>query len=207
VMIPAEWNGRVIVWVDPDPQDVERIPPKAGEAKTAVLSIGVFMSGTFVPSKPLPMPSSRSTRPNPPYAGYVLGYNRSVLANRAHDVMTAVAFAKSWEKTRRVSLAALGEAGPAGLLAAAMDDRIAVAAIDLNHFDFDQITDENDPMILPGALKYGGVVELLRLCANGRVLVGNPAKPQHNDRLSRSGAAIVEERLRSPDEVAAYLLQ
>jgi hypothetical protein len=39
------------------------------------------------------------------------------------------------------------------------------ASIDVKEFEFDQVRDLTDPRLLPGALKYGGVMGLRRLCA------------------------------------------
>ena len=49
--------------------------------------------------------SVRDTLPvNEGYAGYTYGYNRPLLAQRVHDVLTAVAHAKGHEKAKQVHL-------------------------------------------------------------------------------------------------------
>ncbi len=52
-------------------------------------------------------------------AGFTFGYNRSLLANRVHDILTAVAFVKGHEKTKTVDLLGIDKAGPWVLLARA----------------------------------------------------------------------------------------
>src|SRR5439155_13136248 len=114
--------------------------------------------------------------PNPPYAGYVLGYNRSVLAERAHDLLTVIAWARGWGQ--REYVIAFPGAAPGAMLAraAAGDDVVAGAAMDLGGFDFDQIRSDSDEMLLPGALKYGGTRGVLPLCATGRTVICGAAR-------------------------------
>ena len=60
----------------------------------------------------------RDTLPvNEGYAGFTFGYNRPLLANRIHDILTAVACARAHEKTKKVDLVGFDSAGPWVLLA------------------------------------------------------------------------------------------
>ena len=141
------------------------------DAGAALLVPEVFLTGD-------PPGSRTPVKDEEKYAGYNTGYNRSIVANRAHDLLTAVAFAKT-HGARHMRLVASGGAGvwalPARALAGAEIER---AAIDLGGFDFDQITRVDDDRLLPGALKYGGVTSLVSLCTEGRTtLFGMPAKP------------------------------
>ena len=45
------------------------------------------------------------------FAGYTYGYNRSLLANRVHDVLTLIAFGTSLLKAKTVHLVGWGEMG------------------------------------------------------------------------------------------------
>jgi pimeloyl-ACP methyl ester carboxylesterase len=108
------------------------------------------------------------------YAGYTFGYNRSLLAKRVHDVLTAVAFGKSMLRGPVVHVVGWGEMGPVAVLAKALaGDAVKRLAADLNQFRFETITDTADPMMLPGAVKYGGLPAFLALCAPGEVLAHN----------------------------------
>lgn len=110
------------------------------------------------------------------YAGYTFGYNRSLLANRILDALTCVAFCKSFLTTKAVHLVGFGEMGPVAILAKALaGDPVAKLAADMNQFRFEAIKDTADPMMLPGAVKYGGLPAFLALCAPGPVLVHNHA--------------------------------
>jgi hypothetical protein len=67
-----------------------------------------------------------------------------------------------------VHLVAFGRMGPCALLARALaGDNVRRAAIDLDGFDFDQIKTPDDEMMLPGALKYGGIHGFTPLCVHG----------------------------------------
>ncbi len=101
------------------------------------------------------------------YAGFTYGYNRGLLANRVHDVLTTVGFAK-FLKAKTVHLIGLGEMGPVAVLAkAAAGEAVKKLAADLHGLDFAKINDSADPLMLPGALKYGGVSAFLNLCPAG----------------------------------------
>jgi dienelactone hydrolase len=108
------------------------------------------------------------------FAGYTYGYNRSLLANRVHDALTFLAFGTTMLKAKTLALVGWDEFGPIAILAKALaGDAVAKTAADLNQFDFAKITDPADPMMLPGAVKYGGMGAFLALCAPGEVLVHN----------------------------------
>jgi hypothetical protein len=122
------------------------------DRNVAVLSGDVFLTGAFW----------RSDRPRvkdqEKFAGYNDGYNRTVLANRVRDTLTLVAFAQK-NKPPAVHLVAFDKAGVWAMLArAAAGDAISRAAIDLNGFDFTQIHEPDDEMMIPGGLKYGGLL-------------------------------------------------
>ena len=76
---------------------------------------------------------------------------------------------------------AFDRAGVWALLSRALaGDAIARASIDLDGFDFAGIEDPFDAMMLPGAVKYGGIGGLFPLCTAGQT------------ELSRAPAAAVE---------------
>jgi len=64
--------------------------------------------------------------------------------------------------------------GPAVVLARSVaGDAVARTAADLNRFRFDAVTATSDPMLLPGAVKYGGLGAALALAAPADVYVHN----------------------------------
>ena len=113
-------------------------------------------------------------RVNAQYAGFTFGYNCSFVAERVHDILTAVAAAKSHPQTKRVYLVGWESAGPWVVMARSIcDDAVERTAADLNGFRFDGMSANDDPMMLPGALKYGGLATFAALCAPHEMLLHN----------------------------------
>jgi dienelactone hydrolase len=111
------------------------------------------------------------------YAGYTYGYNRTPLAQQVRDALGAVHYAWARNMTPpKVHLVGWGSMGPVAVLAKALaGGKVAKLAADLNRFRFEDIQDAADPMMLPGAVKFGGLGAFLALCAPGEVLVHNHA--------------------------------
>jgi len=111
------------------------------------------------------------------YAGYNTGYNRAVIAERASDILTTLAFARQLGG-KNVALVARGRAAVWALAARAVaGDVPARTSLDLGGFDFDAITSPLDPDLLPGVLKYGGVRGLASLAATGRTTIAGLRRP------------------------------
>jgi dienelactone hydrolase len=172
-LLPEDFNGNVVVWIHPRGkaslfQDGKLIPAAKAilDRKNAVLAVDVFGTGELIPQKP------REVNKN--YAGFTFGYNRSLLAERVHDILTAVAFAKNHDKVKTVHLIGLEKAGPWVLLARGLcGDSVTRTAADFNGFRFDQVRTTTDEMMLPGALKYGGLPALAALAAPAELFVHN----------------------------------
>ena len=65
-------------------------------------------------------------------------------------------------------------------------DAVAKTAADLNQFRFENVKDTADPMMLPGAVKYGGLPAFLALCAPGEVLRSQPQRAPRAGKLPRA---------------------
>jgi hypothetical protein len=192
-LVPAGWNGSVVVWAHPDGKaslfdeagrpvaDVRRLL----DAKLAVISADLFLTGEFAPdgkAAALPRPNGYEKQK---YAGFYYGYNRGVMANRVHDLLSEIALVRGWAGTRKVDLIASGNVGPAALLARALaGEAIASAAIDLNGFDFNQVKADDGPMMLPGGLKYGGICGFVPLCDSGETMLYGVRKAATFDRAT-----------------------
>jgi dienelactone hydrolase len=198
------FNGTVVVWVHPRGKaslwQGGQLVPGAREIlakNAAILAPDVFGTGEFAPAK------ARAV--DPKYAGFTFGYNRPLVAERVHDILTAVAYARYHKGTRAVHLVGLEEAGPWVLLARGLcGDKVMRTAADMNQFRFENVRTTGDPMMLPGALKYGGLPALAALAVPGELFV-------HNHQGTGSGqwlktvydAAGAPDRLqRSPEKVA-----
>ena len=171
-IIPAGWNGETVIWEHPagkltlmDGNGKPLAPAqRILDAKFAVLCGDLFLTGEYVPNGH----GQEATRPvDKNYAGQTFGYNRTILAERVHDILTLVAYAKSRD-SKFVHQVAWEGAGVWALLAkGAAGEAILRSAIDLNNFDFDSIKSVTDENFLPGALKYGGIASFITLCRVG----------------------------------------
>jgi hypothetical protein len=167
------------------------------DKKAAILAPDVLLTGESAGARPAPV--------NKDYAGYTFGYNRPLLANRVHDILTAVAFARGHEKTKTVHLVGFDKAGPWAVLARALcGDAVARTAADVDQFRFDKVVSTSDEMLLPGALKYGGLPAFAALCAPGELYLHNHEGTGMGEWAKAAyEAAGSKGRLeRSPDKVA-----
>jgi hypothetical protein len=207
-IFPAEWDGGVVVWSDADGcaslKSDDPAVRKTLARRQAVIAIDTFMSGTFKSSThPATKPTSAPT-----YAAFTIGYNRSIAANRVHDLLTVIAMTKGWDKTRSVRLAAFGEAGTTAFLARILaSDSIDRAVIDINGFDFDKIKDDTDPMLLPGALKYGGIYGFVPLCKGGPTMLCNARPGEDRIKPAANAQVILEPAGRDRLSMIDWLLQ
>jgi hypothetical protein len=66
--------------------------------------------------------------------------------------------------------------GPAVIMAKAIcGDAVDKTVADMNKFRFDTIEKTDDPMLLPGAVKYGGLAAFAALCAPEKLFLHNHA--------------------------------
>ena len=160
----------------------------------------------FPDNVPMPLTDKKAKNSNPPYVGMVLCYNRSVLAERVHDLLTVVTWAKSWSKGGKVSLVGCPGSGPAALLAKALaGDAIDRAAVDLGGFDFDQVRAETSPMLLPGGLKYGGILGFVPLCSSGQTLVSGAPQSARSDLAARAPGVTLKRQSPTTPEMVNFL--
>jgi len=130
------------------------------------------------------------------YCGYTFGYNRTPLANRVHDVLTLIGYARSVPGTHTVHLWGLGEGGLCVLLAKGLaGDAVLRTMAEGPDFDFQDVKDVNDLRFLPGGVKYGGWGAFAALCAPGELSVlGDSELPEVLLAAYRAGG--VEKRIR-----------
>jgi hypothetical protein len=149
------------------------------------------------------------------FAGYTYGYNRSPLAEQVRDIITCVAIAKRSLAAEKVCLVGWDGMGPATILASAVcGDAVDRTAADMNQFRFERIEKTDDPMLLPGAVKYGGLGAFTALCAPRELYLHNHAGTGsgHWNRAAYEAAnakdKIVREKDRMPaDKVIEWLLK
>jgi hypothetical protein len=182
-IVPKGWKaGPVVVWVHDEGKRAAfesdgRTPSTEVKALlaggAAVLAPDVFLTGENGA-----IGGRARVKNDETYFGYNTGYNRTVLAERASDVLTALAFAKQLGG-RDVSIVARGRSALAVLLARPFaGDLVARTSVDVGGFDFPQVTSTLDERLLPGSVKYGGVRGLASLATTGRTVVfGMPKGP------------------------------
>jgi hypothetical protein len=213
IIRPANANKTVVLWAHPDGCKSlaadDRSVKKLLDRGATVLTIDPF------PAHPSPATTKRGNRKdlNPPYAGFMLGYNRAVVANRAHDLLTAFGVGQMLSGDGSVSVVAFGESGPPALLACAVaSHHVRRAAIDLGQFDFDRVAGKQDspnpdPMLLPGALKYGGVYSFASLTDRGEMLLSGARRTGRFQAASRNLHVTLDEQARDKNSLLDWLLR
>lgn len=184
VLTSPQFDGRCVLWVHPDGKsglfDANGKPKpsvqKLLDGGYGVVGADLFLTGEFVAAGEEP----KYPEVNKSYAGYTLGYNRSVLANRVRDILTVIGVLVEDERVKTIDMIATGAAGPWGLLARALaDDAVVKTIADARGFSFGNVNSLDDPMLLPGALKYGGLGGLTALAAPHQLtLAGTKGIPQ-----------------------------
>jgi hypothetical protein len=213
-MCRHDFNGTVVVWVDPAGKSSlykdGKLAPAAAkilDAKAGILAVDVFGTGELSPDKPAIV--------DPKYAGFTFCYNRPLLAQRVHDILTAVAFVRGNEKTKQVDLVGWDKAGPWVMLARALcGDAVARTAADVNDFSFNKVMTTGDPMMLPGAVKYGGLYALTGLAAPGELFLHHMDRavteswlPSVYAAANDAGNLVRKPEKAEPDVVADWLLR
>jgi hypothetical protein len=135
-VIPAEHDGTVVVWVHPEGlgalRQGDKLVPAAQailDKKAAILAVEPFLTGKDSATEYPITKHEKNTR----YAGYTYGYNRSLLASRVHDILTAVAYARDTMKAKKVHLVGIDRAGPWVVLARALCGDAALSALCAPH--------------------------------------------------------------------------
>jgi dienelactone hydrolase len=220
-----------VVWVHPDGKsslfEKGQIHPAAKaliDKGYAVVAPDVFHTGELKGSWPPKVdPKKKGPDPHPKdferypvntgFAGFTYGYNHPVFANRVHDILTAVAFARDMVGAKTIHIIGWEGAGPWVAAARALcPGAVTRTAIDMNQFRFENIKEVTDENLLPGAVKFGGVPAFLALCAPGEVFAHNH-QGTHSGQLSKAAydAAGAGDKLKrqpekaKPEEVIAWL--
>ena len=179
-LLPQNWNKQVVLWFDlagknrlfaadgqPNLQTSRLL--KAG---FAIGSADLYLTGDFTDNhEPVAqMPVVKNPRE---FAGFTLGYNHPLFAQRVHDVLTCLSSAKYHEqKPAKVHLVGVNGAGVIVAAACAVaGNAVSSIAVDTVGFRFESITEIRDVNLLPGAVKYGDVPAILALCSSTKIAV------------------------------------
>ena len=189
---PKHPGPRVVIWLDPNGKnglyaaaDAQTPGLKPGvqkllDAGVTVFGVDLVFQGEFL-NNSQPVAQARKVKNPREAAAYTFGYNYALFAQRVHDVLTVIEFARSGpQAVKHVDLLGLDGAGPWAAAAAAQaqaDHAVACLAVDTAGFRFASLTDFLDPNFLPGAVKYGDLPALLALAAPAKLwLTGEGAK-------------------------------
>lgn len=166
-----KFSGHAVIWLDGKGKsalvqaDGHGIPEviELLDAGYAVVTADLFLTGEYVDGIAEPLQYKLADN----YSGITLGYNWPLISQRVQDIVTLVATARKQDSVNEIHLVGTGEAGLWVALARALMPKEAVSTTraDLRGFTFAGITSTQDPNLLPGALKYGGLGGLIGLAA------------------------------------------
>jgi dienelactone hydrolase len=179
---PSNWNGRAVIWLSErgkaslfgdngaPAEEIKRLL----DAGIAVFGVDLLFQGEFLPQDE-PTTKNREVEMRNPrhFAGYTYGYNYTLLAQRAHDVLSMISFVKTNHlEPKTVELVAVDGCGPIAAAALARcGGTVTRAAVATRSFRFGKLTDYLDANFLPGGAKYGDLPGLLSLAAPTKLLV------------------------------------
>jgi dienelactone hydrolase len=179
-LVPKAWNGRAIIWLSEKGKaalfndDGSPAPEvkKLVDSGAALIGVDLLYQGEFL-ADGQPVTMNRTVKNSREFAGYTYGYNHTLLAQRAHDVQTVVAFVKLvGTAPRSVEVVALDGTGPVAAVALAhCGGAVDRAAIDTHGLRFGKLMDYRDVNFLPGGAKYGDLPGILSLAAPARLWI------------------------------------
>jgi hypothetical protein len=173
-LVPKTWNGRAVIvlsekgkaalFADDGAPSAEAKPLL--EAGAAVIGVDLLFQGEFL-TDGQPVTKNRIVNNPREFAGYTYGYNDALIAQRAHDVQTVVAFVKLvGEPPKSIELIAEDGTGPIAALALpGCNGAVNRATINTHGLRFGKLTDHLDVNFLPGGAKYGDLPGILALAA------------------------------------------
>jgi len=179
-LLPQNWNRQVVLWLDLAGKSglyAADSKPNAQIARLLKAGFGIgspdlYLTGDFTENhQPITqMPVVSNPRE---FAGFTLGYNHSLFAQRVHDVLTCISNTKFHEQNP-AKIHVVGVNG-AGIIAAAAGalagDAVSSISVDTAGYRFASITEIRDVNLLPGAVKYGDVPAILALCSPTKLAV------------------------------------
>ena len=122
------------------------------------------------------------------FSGYTFGFNHCLFAQRTHDLLSVIGYASQLGEIHMV-----GSGKTAGPLVAAAcsqtSQQLQRCIINLGDFRFAELNRHDDPMFVPGAVKYFGVDGLVSLAAPVSVVVLGGDCPVSKRVYAAAGAA------------------
>jgi dienelactone hydrolase len=170
-----QWNGSAVIWLSPSgAADLGGLAGPLSEPAQKMLQAGMAL---VIPSlyqqgaEKAPRLTVKERDPQKPdtnswqhAACYTYGYNPTLLAQRARDVLTTIALVQHHpeKKAKKIYLVGTGSYGVIAAAAATQArDVLAGVVADTGGFRFASLTDQYEPHFVPGAVKYGDTPGLL----------------------------------------------
>ncbi|HUG20217.1 MAG TPA: acetylxylan esterase [Planctomycetaceae bacterium] len=186
LLVPDNFAGHLAVWFDDAGKShlFDNTGQPSAEVQqllkvgVAVGSADLFLTGELIGKEftdRLPVDER--------YSGYTFGYNKTILAQRVHDLLTGIGGVADTDEIQQITLIGTGKMGAVCLLARGLaGDTIDRCVVNLNGFSFDKVTSTQDPMFLPGALRYGGLGGLAGLGAPHPLTIGGDSGLSETER-------------------------
>jgi dienelactone hydrolase len=186
VLSPRAPNGHTVIWLTGNGKgglwlaDGSLRPEvaKLVAAGASVVGVDLLFQGEFT-ADGAAVPLSRRVKDPANVPALTFGYNRALFAQRVHDILTAIQFARRQiGGAKGVHL--VGDLGAGPWVAAARvqaGDAVASAALDTEGFRFAKILNVHDVNFLPGGAKYLDVAGMLALHAPGKLWLTGEADP------------------------------
>jgi dienelactone hydrolase len=191
----GNWNGAYVLWTTDRGKaglfNSDDAPSAAVQALLdagyGVVGVDCFYQGEFLPDGSplvkarLNLADNDESEAWKHAAAYTFGYNRPLFAQRVRDILTVLrAMQSAVLPAKTIHLVGVGrEAGPL-VLAARLQSGEAVGktAVHTDQFQFTSVTRLDDPMFVPGAVKYGDVEGLVRLIGNADLWINRTESPE-----------------------------
>jgi len=170
-LYPKDWRGEAVLWLSLEGGESIHGASGPTPAARALLDDGkavacpvLYLQGATEQPK---AGDNLRTKPNDfrEFSGYTFGYNPSLFARRVHDAMSMVTMMQGRAEypLKKLQLRGTHGAGPIALAAGALLGLTDVEA-ETDGFRFADLTDPWSVHFVPGAVKYGDIEALRRLC-------------------------------------------
>jgi len=184
ILEPKRPKSKVVIWTDAQGKQSLFEKDKQGELQpkpaiqkllkrgVTVIGADLLYQGEFL-ADGQPLTRARKVKNPREAAAFTFGYNRALFAQRVHDLLSVIQFARTQiPRVEQVSLAGLNGAGAWVAAAKAQaGDAVAAVAVDTRAFRFVTVPDIYDVNFLPGGAKYGDLPGLLALGAPGKLWI------------------------------------
>lgn len=187
-LYPKKWNGKTAIWIDNQGKsalfksDGGGYRPNANVSKllaagSTVIGVDLLFQGEFLTDSKSPT-HARKVGNTREFAGYTHGFNTSLFARRAHDILSVIDFVNDNErKSDSIDLVGLAGAGHWVAAACAVSgNAVTRAAIDTAGFRFIKLKDIRDVDFLPGGAKYDDLPGMLAVAAPAKIWLAGEGK-------------------------------